>query len=112
MALKVIPYRRLEPLVRDYLGDEEPVTVRLIRALRVARERGYLTRSELERVCRWKSPRALRYIRGNIPAQVRPATTSALRSRSERQRLDALLELQGVSVPMASAILMLLDPKR
>jgi hypothetical protein len=32
--------------------------------------------------------------------------------RGERTRLEGLLALRGVSVPMASAILMLLDPRR
>ena len=36
----------------------------------------------------------------------------ALRTRSERIRLQALLSLRGVSVPMASAILTLLCPRR
>ena len=113
MALKTLPYASLRPLVRRHLHvDEEPATVDLLRALRPARKRGYLTPSELERVCRWKSPRALELIKGNTPYQVRSATTRALATRSERERLKALCELQGVSVPMASAILMLLNPKR
>ena len=33
-------------------------------------------------------------------------------SKGERMRLQALIALQGVSVPTASAILTLLDPKR
>jgi hypothetical protein len=35
-----------------------------------------------------------------------------LQTRSERRRLAALRELKGISVPMASAILMLLHPQR
>lgn len=101
------------PLVRDYLStDESADTTSLIRELRGARKRGYLTPAELEAVCRWKSPRALQYIKSNTAARIRTATTVALGTRSERLRLEALVELQGVSVPMASAILMLLYPKR
>ena len=112
MALNSLPYKRVSPLVRDYLADDDAETVALIRELRPARTRGYLTPAELEKVCRWKSPRALQYIRSNSPQSVRGATKRALATRSERQRLDALLELKGVSVPMASAILMLLNPQR
>lgn len=112
MALKRLPYRRLAPLIRDYLSAEDEETESLIRELRPARERGYLTPSELEAVCRWKSPRALQHIKNNSPARVRGATSRALETRSERRRLETLLELEGVSVPMASAILMLLNPKR
>jgi len=80
--------------------------------LRPARVRGYLTPSDFEKVYRWKSPRALRYIKSNSAARIRSAPKRALATRNERRRLDALLVLRGVSVPMASAILMLVDPQR
>jgi hypothetical protein len=54
---------------------------------------------------------SLRHIRRNSPRYIRDATKRAIATRSERRRLDALRELHGVSVPMASAILMLLYPK-
>jgi len=112
MALRKLPYNSVKPIVRLYLTDEEGSTTDLIADLHPARERGYLRPSELEQVCRWKSPRALPYIKGNSASLVRSATRRALATKSERVRLEALRELRGVSVPMASAILMLLDPKR
>jgi hypothetical protein len=100
-------------LVRTHLrSDEDDGTAALIRALRPARRRGYLTPAELEAVCRWKSARAIHHIRANTRAQVRAATRTALESRDEGERLAALLALKGVSVPMASALLTLLDPRR
>ena len=113
MALHPIPYERLEPLVRDYLSTEEDAkTAELIRQLRTATVRRYLIPAELEAVCYWKSQRAIRLIRRNSPEQVRRATRTALRTHSERRRLEALTRLKGVSVPMASALLMLVDPER
>jgi hypothetical protein len=113
MPLGRVPYHRLEPLLRQHLSTEEDEgTTRLCRELRDARRRGYLKRSELQAVCRWKSPRAIRYITANTPSQVRAATQAAFATRSEQRRLEALTQLMGVSVPMASAVLMLLDPKR
>jgi hypothetical protein len=113
MGLRRIPYDRLEPLIRKHLSTEEDEpTTRLIKDLRIARERGHLTRSELEAVCHWKSPRAIRHVRSNRPGEVRVATRVALATRSEQRRLDTLTQLKGVSVPMASAVLMLLYPRR
>jgi len=113
MALKPIPYRRVEPLIRRFLSmTEHDGTAALIQRLRSARRRGYLTQAELEAICYWKSARAIHHIRTNSRAQIRSATRRALLTRSERRRLAALMELRGVSVPMASAILMLLDPRR
>jgi hypothetical protein len=103
----------LEPLVRRHLSlEEDEGTARLSRRLQAARRRGYLTPSELEAVCRWKSARAIWHIRANTHHQVRAATSAALATRGERQRIDALLQLRGVSVPMASAVLTLLHPRR
>jgi hypothetical protein len=113
MALRDVPYKKLEPLIRDHLSvEEDEATAELIKRLRPARQRGYLTPEELAEICKWKSARAIQHIRANTPDQIRVATSTALKTRSERLRLEALLTLRGVSVPMASAILMLLDPKR
>lgn len=113
MALKSLPYQVAEPLVRKHPSlEEESKTADLIRQLSVARRRGYLHLSELEAICRWKSSRAIRHIRSNTSNAIRAASQTALSTRSERSRLEALTSLKGVSVPMASAILMLLDPKR
>ena len=113
MALKRIPYTRLEPLLRECLSEsEDQKTLALVQKLRPARRRRYLTPRELEAVCQWKSARAIRHIRANSPWRVRSATRRALATRSERQKLALLRTLHGVSVPMASAILTLLDPRR
>jgi hypothetical protein len=104
---------RLEPLIRRHLTTEEDEpTARLCRELRAVRDRGYLTRSELQKVCYWKSPRAIRHVRANTARQVRAATGRALRCRDEEGRIEALLRLKGVSVPMASAVLTLVSPRR
>ncbi len=104
---------KLVPLVRPYLArDEDETTARLLRDLRGARRRGHLTLPELVAVCRWKSPRAIWHVRSNTPGAVRNATRRALQSRDEERRVRAFIELNGVSVPMASAALMLLDPRR
>jgi hypothetical protein len=113
MPLKELPNLRLEPLVLRYLStDETEDASALSHELRKARDRGYLHKRELEGICMWKSPRAIRLVQSNTPAAVRAATKSALGTRSERRRLEALRTLRGVSVPMASAILTLLNPRR
>jgi len=99
--------------VRECLPVEEPErTAQLVTKLRGARKRGYLTMGEFVAACRWKSPRPINHIRANTHHRVREATRAALAARSDARRLDELLELDGVSVPMASAILTLIDPRR
>jgi hypothetical protein len=113
MPLEDLSFATLESLIRQHLSTrEEESTTALIRRLSRARARGHLTRTELRAIGNWKSARAIRQISANSPAQVRRATKMALRTRSERLRLQALLSLRGVSLPMASAILTLLYPRR
>ena len=113
MALKKIPYGKVSLLIKDYLSvEEDEETLDLIRRLRHVRARGYLTSGELEAVCRWKSARAIQHIKSNSPSEVRNATRRALATRSERRRLAELTALRGVSTPMASSVLMLVDPRR
>src|SRR5262245_66052579 len=111
MALKRLPYTGVGALLQACPpASEDRTTLALMDRLRSARGRGYLTPGELEAVCRWKSARALQHIRANSPWHIRSATARALSTRSEREKLEALRTLRGVSVPMASAILTLLDP--
>ena len=113
MALKKLPYRQLRVLLTRYLStDEDAETATLISELRQTRVRGYLTRRDLEKICRWKAVRAIGLIKRNNGARVRTATRRALATKSERRRIEALMTLDGVSVPMASAILTLLQPRR
>jgi hypothetical protein len=107
------PHRTLaELLARELRAGEDPGTLALMRAVRGARRRGALGRDEFLAMCRWKSPRAMRhYVRNSGPA-VRRALAAACRARGERSRIEALMALSGVGVPVASAILTLLDPRR
>lgn len=69
------------------------------------RARGFLTSSELEIVCKWKSARPLPLVRSNSAPEVEEVTKWSLATSSERLRVESLLLLRGVSWPMASVIL-------
>ena len=99
--------------VRRHLSAREDDGTRaLSRRLSAARRRGYLTKGELIAACRWKSPRSAPHVRANNHHRVRAATAAALSTRDEAARLEALVQLRGVSVPTASAVLTLIDPRR
>ena len=73
---------------------------------------GVFSRAEMLLMCRWKSPRATLHYRRNGAATVRRVAQAALATRSERRRMELLTTMRGVSVPTASAILTLIDPRR
>src|SRR5947207_6680121 len=113
MPLQKIPYNKLEPLIKKYLDTEEHEgTSMLIIELRPAKRRGYLLKSELVKICKWKSPRAIQLIISNSQNSVNKFTREAFATRSEKRKMELLTKLSGVSAPMASSILTLLNPKR
>ena len=85
-----------------FAGDGDENVQRLVAGVK---KRRHLSLPELEALCRWKSARPLARIRSNTPAEVEEITRWAFASSIERVRIEALLLLNGVSWPMASAIL-------
>ena len=113
MSTRKPKYRTLkELLAHELVPQEYAKTSDLMGRLCHVKREKILTKAELAAICKWKSPRAIRQIEANSPATIRAITRQALSTRSERKRIEYLTKLQGVSLPMASAILTLVDPKR
>jgi hypothetical protein len=74
-----------------------------------ARARGYLTRDEFLRLCRWKTPRSQSRCAANDAAFVEEVTRVALSAASEELKIKVLLLLKGVGWPTASVILHFCD---
>ena len=101
-----------ELLRGELVTEEDAATAALIARVSGARRRGFISRGEFLAMALWKSPRALHHYRRNGAARIREVSRRALAARSERRRMEHLLALDGVSVPVASATLTLLDPRR
>jgi hypothetical protein len=113
VPLRRLDYRSLDALLkRELVREEHAPTAALIRDLAGVRRRGFFTRAEFRRMCRWKSPRARLLWEANSAARVRAVSRAVLATRDERRRMELLTGLAGVGVPMASAILTLVDPRR
>lgn len=106
--------RSLAGLLKRELApaEEDGPTAALVRDLRHVKRAKQFSRAEFLKMCRWKSPRAVHHYESNTPAAVLRTSREALGTRSERRRLELLTRLKGVSVPTASAILTLIDPRR
>jgi hypothetical protein len=104
------PIGRVREYAARYPYDDEASAIVIGRA---ARDRGYYTRGEFVAACRWKTPRSAPLVALNTAAAVKKATGVALGATgTERDRLDALLSLQGVGWPTASVLLHLAYPER
>jgi hypothetical protein len=108
-----VPFGSLAALLRAVpVSPEDPGTAALMARLRGVRRAGEFDRAAFLAMCRWKSPRALLHYRRHSDATVRQVARAVLATRSERRRLALLTGLRGVSVPTASAILTLIEPRR
>ena len=75
------------------------------------RARGYLTRPEFLRLCRWKTPRSQPRCAQNPASRIREATSIALASDDDRAKVYILRSLAGVEWPTASVILHFCDAR-
>jgi len=74
---------------------------------------GEYTLANLETIVRWKSERVVHYLIANSEAQIRRIlAVAASQETSTRGAINALTELRGVDLPIASAILACIDPER
>ncbi len=74
---------------------------------------GDYTLANLEAIVRWKSERAVQYLIGNSNEKIRMALAAAASQESSTDTaVKALLELHGVDISVASAILAAIFPER
>jgi hypothetical protein len=76
-----------------------------------AREGGHFTRYDFLTVCAWKTGRSKSKVEVNDETTIHQATARALADHDERDRMEALLELNGVGIPTASALLCCAHPR-
>lgn len=69
------------------------------------REDCFFEPTDFKTVCDWKSPRPRRLRESNPDNLIRSLTHIALTTKNKQQRIEALVKLEGVGVPTASALL-------
>ena len=113
MPVGRVKYKNLRQLLKKELDtDEASITTDLIKKFKHIKHKGEFSRAEFLKMCDWKSPRASGWYKRNREKTIKSISRNVLASRSERKRLELLNSLKGVSIPMASAILMLINPKK
>ena len=76
-------------------------------------DKGYLTKCELLKMARWKDRFARSNIKkGNSPECIEAVTRDAFRPGDDWEKLEKLIDIDGVGQPVASTILHLYDPER
>ncbi len=103
------PPDEIRPLAGRYSYQDDS---KALAAGAAARRRGHFTRGEFLTVCAWKTARSKSKVEANDDAAVEQATRLALAAGDEAKRMEALLTLNGVGIPTASALLFTAYPDR
>jgi len=77
----------------------------LIAQNNVIQQQQYFTKGQLLELCRWKSPRAAPKAEINAEDFVKEVSRISLETENEKLRIEVLTLLNGVSWPVASALL-------
>lgn len=106
----------LQELADEYWqesGDRERELEKAAFEAGEAIRKGEYTLANLEAVVRWKSERVVQYLIGNSNEKIRKVLAVAAAPETPTgDAVKALLELQGIDIPMASAILAAIYPER
>jgi hypothetical protein len=102
---------RLAALYWDLITASEAIEERAFeQELPTVRKSGFLTKPLFVRLARWKSVRQTSNYEANDDAMVRVATARAFAATDARAALSALMQLRGVLLRTASAILHWMHP--
>jgi len=105
-------YSTIEELIKKNLSTEEDAeTLNLISKLKDVNKKDYFTKEEFIKMGLWKSPRPKQRYLNNSEKEIIETSKKVLSTKFEKRKVNLLTKLKGVSVPTASAILTLIDPK-
>lgn len=101
---------RIDQLAREYIcdqtGKERAAEADIETKISPTTQKNrFYSRDDFLEVCRWKSPRIIWRAELNDEGFIRDVTSAALKSESERLRIEVLTLLDGVNWPVASVLL-------
>lgn len=106
----VAPDEKIE--YRDSSGNlKEEKDPKLGSISQALQQRGYILREELRQIGRWKAGgRIDHHLKNNNQTFVERRSKVAFQTSADEDKVNALTELKGVRVPVASTILTMADP--
>jgi hypothetical protein len=104
-------YENIDKLLENELSTEEyDFTEVVIKSVSDVRQKGFFDKGQFLKMGAWKSPRPKKWYESNEENKIIKISGQALTSLDEAEKIEYLTLLKGVSVPVASAILMLINP--
>lgn len=90
---------------------EDLKTIALFKEFNLLIKQDFLTKEQLIKILRWKSPRPLNYYLTNSEEEIKEITKLAFSTENDKLKIHILSALKGVNYPSASAVLMFYNPK-
>lgn len=105
-------YLNLKALIEDNLNTPETEeTLELIEKLKDVKEKGFFSKSQFYEVAMWKTPRPKKHYLSNSEGMIVEISKKVLSSNYEDEKVNLLISLKGVSIPVASSLLTIINPK-
>lgn len=110
-----------EPI--EYIGDEgndaKEKSPYFTSISKVLQKRGYLFKNEFISICEWKTKRQKRRYKTNHSIEIKKVTKNVISTQSTHpdtkelinKQINNLIQLNGVGVPVASAIMTIIFPR-
>lgn len=102
----------MKKLLSGISSREDKKTIELFNEFKALNKQEFLTKEQLIKILKWKSPRPLRFYEANTEKEVKEITTLAFATKNDSLKIHILTALSGVNYPAASAILMFYDPAK
>ena len=104
-------YNSIHDLLENQLCTNETASAKkLINHMKKAKKKGFFTKNFLYDIIDWKSPRSKGHWKENTNPYVRRISKKFFQLIDDKERMSCLIELHGVGVPVASAILTVMNP--
>ena len=107
-----LEFQNLNKLIKHNLNNSETQEAQdLFSLFKNVKFRGFFTKPQFYAVVMWKTPRPKNHYIINSEKSIKDISKKILLADSENEKVNLLTSLKGVSIPVASAILTIIDPK-
>ncbi|MBS3084710.1 hypothetical protein J4411_02245 [Candidatus Pacearchaeota archaeon] len=106
-------YQSLGKLLKNNLGNSETEeALKLIDSLKYSSKNGFISKEQFYKVAMWKTPKPKNHYLSNSNEKIKEVSKSVLSSNSDEEKINLLTQLKGVSIPVASSLLTIINPKK
>jgi hypothetical protein len=105
-------YSNLKKLIKNNLNTPETEeALNLIFQLKNTNKKEVFNKKDFYNIAMWKTPRPKKYYLSNSEEKIIIIAKKISSSNSDKEKIELLISLKGVSIAVASSILTIINPK-